>query len=167
MAVKIIMGEQEGTSKIKPSELRFLLAGPSSDIEVKVPENPTKWISSNDWNNFYSQLFGMNLLDEKLKGIHDFFISDTEQVYRNPQDGTYYKNVDGNWILHNNNGDKISDTPADATELISLVRAGALVQDTITTRESGLQKTGKAILTTFNNAKTTVWNAMKKTGNAK
>ena len=81
MAVKIIMGEQEGTSKIKPSELRFLLAGPSSDIEVKVPENPTKWISSNDWNNFYSQLFGMNLLDEKLKGIHDFFIQNHQAFF--------------------------------------------------------------------------------------
>ena len=75
MAIKIIMGEQEGTSRIKPNELRFLLAGPSSDIVVKVPENPTTWISPNDWVSFYSQLYGMSFLDPNLEGIHDFFMN--------------------------------------------------------------------------------------------
>ena len=63
MAIKIIMGEQQNEEKIKNSELRFLLAGPSSEIQVEPPENPTKWISPNDWNSFYA-----------FKGIDDYFM---------------------------------------------------------------------------------------------
>ena len=163
-----IMTRKSGLQKTKETVLQAFSDAKTAVIDtMKSAGNALK--DAGKWVNDKLNDAGKAITDfgQKVeKGIHDFFISDTEQVYRNPQDGTYYKNVDGNWILHNNNGDKISDTPLENGELISLVRAGALVQDTITTRESGLQKTGKAILTTFNNAKTTVWNAMKKTGNA-
>ena len=74
MAIKIIMGEQQNEEKIKNSELRFLLAGPSSEIQVEPPENPTKWISPNDWNSFYNQLHGMTYLCDAFKGIDDYFM---------------------------------------------------------------------------------------------
>ena len=74
MAIKIIMGEQKNEEKIKNTELRFLLAGPSSEIQVEPPENPTKWISPNDWNNFYNQLHGMTYLCDAFKGIDEDFM---------------------------------------------------------------------------------------------
>ena len=74
MAIKIIMGEQKNEEKIKNTELRFLLAGPSSEIQVEPPENPTKWISPNDWNSFYNQLHGMTYLCDAFKGIDDDFM---------------------------------------------------------------------------------------------
>ena len=81
LAIKIIMGEQEGESKIKSQELRFLLAGPSSDKQVEPPQNPTDWISPNDWHNFYNQLYGMTFLDENFKGINDDFMSNPQNFY--------------------------------------------------------------------------------------
>ncbi|MCQ2815680.1 MAG: hypothetical protein MJ252_00290 [archaeon] len=81
MATKIIMGEQEGTSKIKPTELRFLLAGPSADIEITPPENPTTWISPNDWNSFYLQLYGMQTLDETMKDTAEQFMKNHQKWY--------------------------------------------------------------------------------------
>ena len=81
MATKIIMGEQQDESRIKKTELRFLLAGPSSDIQVTPPQNPTKWISPNDWNNFYLQLYGMKLLNPVFNNIVDDFMKDHDKWY--------------------------------------------------------------------------------------
>ena len=100
------------------------------------------------------------------KGIVNFFTSESEEVYRNPEDGSYYKVVDGKWILHNNNGDKISDEPLADGDLISLVRAGTLIQDTITTRESGFKKTKDAVLDSLGKAGNAIGGAFKKAGKA-
>ena len=40
---KILSANKE----INEKELRYLLAGPSG--EMKIPENPTKWIADNSW----------------------------------------------------------------------------------------------------------------------
>ena len=81
MATKIIMGEQENESRIKSTELRFLLAGPSSDKQTNPPENPTTWISPNDWKNFYNQLYGMTFLDDKFYDIVNFFLENHEKFH--------------------------------------------------------------------------------------
>jgi dynein heavy chain len=80
MAVKIMMGEQNEKTrwyqKIFQNELRFFLAGPSGDLEVTYPQNPTTWISPNDWRNFYSQIYGMSKLHPDFDGIEkDFMIN--------------------------------------------------------------------------------------------
>ena len=88
MAIKIIMGEQKNEEKIKNSELRFLLAGPSSEIQVEPPENPTKWISPNDWNSFYNQLHGMTFLCDEFKGIDEYFMKNHDKFlpfFESPQ----------------------------------------------------------------------------------
>ena len=95
-------------------------------------------------------------------GFINLFTSETEQVYRNPVDGTYYKLIDGKWFLHNNNDDKISDEPMSDVDLVALVRTGVLVQDTITTRKSGLEKTKDAIIDGLGKAKDVVGGAFKK-----
>jgi len=41
----------EGENKMNMQEWRFLLAGSSGD--VKIPNNPTTWIPSNSWPDFY------------------------------------------------------------------------------------------------------------------
>lgn len=73
MAVKIIMGEKN-EDVLSPVELRFLLAGPSGDLEFHLPDNPTKWISSTDWRSFYSQIHGMSLLHPNFQGFEDYFM---------------------------------------------------------------------------------------------
>ena len=88
MTIKIIMGEQTNEDKIKGTELRFLLAGPSSEIQVEPPENPTKWISPNDWNSFYNQLHGMTYLCDAFKGIDNDFMKNHDkflQFFESPQ----------------------------------------------------------------------------------
>ena len=88
MAIKIIMGEQQNEERIKNSELRFLLAGPSSEIQVEPPENPTKWISPNDWNSFYNQLHGMTYLCDAFKGIDEYFMKNHDKFltfFESPQ----------------------------------------------------------------------------------
>ena len=42
-------------------EFRYFLAGPSGD--VKVPTNPTTWISENSWPDVYYQLKGTDHLE--------------------------------------------------------------------------------------------------------
>jgi dynein heavy chain len=71
MTAKILMGEKPDL--INPNELRFLLAG--STLDIKPPENPTKWISQNDWKSFYLQLKGMTQISKNLEGIEKYFIS--------------------------------------------------------------------------------------------
>ena len=72
MAYKILMTEFD--NKISPSELRFLLAGPSSDIDITFQKNPTDWISEIDWNGFYAQIYGMGLISDPLKGFCEYFM---------------------------------------------------------------------------------------------
>lgn len=99
-------------------------------------------------------------------GLKNLVTGETEEVYRNPIDGTYYKSDDGKWMLYNNNGDKISDEPMPDGDLISLVRNGVLIQDTITIRQSGLGKAKDAVIEGFGKAKDAVGGAFKKAGKA-
>lgn len=89
MSCKIIMGEQnESDLKITPSELRFLLAGPSSDVEVTYTDNPTNWISVNDWKAFYAQIFGMTRLHKNLENVEKFFMKSHKEFktfYESPK----------------------------------------------------------------------------------
>jgi len=87
LAAKILMGEKPDEI-ITPKELRFLLAGPSGDTEFQLPDNPTKWISVNDWRNFFMQLNGMSKLHPNLAGIDEYFLKDHEQFkkfYESPK----------------------------------------------------------------------------------
>jgi len=87
MGVKILMGEF-GDEKITPMELRFLLAGPSGDMEFNLPDNPTKWISTTDWRNFYSQMHGMSKLHPNFDGIEEFFMKNHDKfkiLYESPK----------------------------------------------------------------------------------
>jgi len=43
LTVKIL----QGYDKLNNEEWRYLLAGPTG--EIKIPANPTKWISENTW----------------------------------------------------------------------------------------------------------------------
>ena len=99
-------------------------------------------------------------------GLTNLVTSETEEVYRNPVDGTYYKSEDGKWFLYNNNDDKISKEPLPDGDLISLVRNGVLIQDTITIRQSGLGKAKDAVIEGFGKAKDAVGGAFKKAGKA-
>lgn len=47
LTVKIL----QGYSMLNNEEWRYLLAGPSGDI--KVPQNPTKWIAENTWPSMW------------------------------------------------------------------------------------------------------------------
>ena len=59
--------------KTKEPEWKYLLTGPIGDI--KIPINPTDWISENSWPEVYRVLYGMNneLID--FKGILDDFMN--------------------------------------------------------------------------------------------
>jgi dynein heavy chain len=62
LTIKILQGD----NKIDNAEWRYLLAGPAG--EIKIPPNPTTWISANQWPDLYRQFYGMGLLDA-YKGI--------------------------------------------------------------------------------------------------
>jgi len=47
LTIKILQGKNQ----ISASEWRYFLAGPSGDIKIK--DNPTKWISENQWPDMY------------------------------------------------------------------------------------------------------------------
>ena len=71
---KILTGEFK-EAKIKNHEWRYFLAGSTSEIEIK--ENPTLWISKNEWVNFYKQLQFMDRNFVELEGLeYDFFNND-------------------------------------------------------------------------------------------
>lgn len=76
---KIITGEtvKDPKVKIEGAEWRYLLAGPLG--EIKVPANPTNWISKNEWNFFYRQLFYMSEHFECTKGIEAYFMQNHEK----------------------------------------------------------------------------------------
>lgn len=64
-----------GNSELDPLEWRFLLAGPTGDIEVM--SNPTSYISENAWPETFRQLYGMNGL-KNFKGVLEHFMSHPE-----------------------------------------------------------------------------------------
>ena len=68
MTVKIMQGD----NKIDIQEWRYLLSGPSGEIQI--PPNPTSWIPENQWPDFYRQFYGTGQL-EKFKGIEDHFMT--------------------------------------------------------------------------------------------
>jgi dynein heavy chain, axonemal len=57
MTIKIL----QGFDKIDPLELRFFLSGPSGDI--KVPPNPTEWLTDLDWIEAYKNMYCASQLD--------------------------------------------------------------------------------------------------------
>lgn len=68
LTIKILQGDH----KMDNAEWRYLLAGPSG--EIKIPNNPTNWISANQWPDLYRQFYGMGLLPA-FKGIEEHLIS--------------------------------------------------------------------------------------------
>lgn len=59
--------------KTKEPEWKYLLTGPIGDI--KIPINPTDWISENSWPEVYRVLYGMNTELVDFKGILDDFMN--------------------------------------------------------------------------------------------
>ena len=60
-------------------EWRFLLAGPSGDIQI--PTNPAKYISENAWPDLYRQLHGMENLSI-FEGIRDHFMRKPDDFHK-------------------------------------------------------------------------------------
>ena len=54
LTIKILQGNHE----VNMEEWRYLLAGATGDI--KVPPNPTIWITENAWPDMFRQFYGMN-----------------------------------------------------------------------------------------------------------
>ena len=104
-------------------------------------------------------------------GVHNFFTSEKEDIYRNPKDNSYYRANGKNWDLYNANGQKVNKKPIPAADVITAFQGGTLVKDTLTTRESGISKTIGAVKKGLNAAKDKVvgaakagWNGIKKVG---
>ena len=104
-------------------------------------------------------------------GVHNFFTSEKEDIYRNPKDNSYYRANGKNWDLYNANGQKVNKKPIPAADVIAAFQAGTLIKDTLTTRESGISKTIGAVKKGLNAAKDKVvgaakagWNGIKKVG---
>ena len=102
-------------------------------------------------------------------GVHNFFTSEKEDIYRNPKDNSYYRANGKNWDLYNANGQKVNKKPIPAADVITAFQGGTLVKDTLTTRESGISKTIGAVKKGLNAAKDkvvggikTCWNGTKK-----
>ena len=102
-------------------------------------------------------------------GVHNFFISEKEDIYRNPKDNSYYRANGKNWDLYNANGQKVNKKPIPAADIITAFQAGTLVKDTLTTRESKVSKAISAVKKGLNAAKDkvvggikTCWNGTKK-----
>lgn len=66
----------KGANQIDEDELRWLLAG--STAEVKLIENPIRWIADNSWNAIYKQFVTLSMLPH-FKGISDHFISNASE----------------------------------------------------------------------------------------
>lgn len=58
------------------NEWRYFLAGPSG--EIKMPENPTKWIADNSWPEIYRNFFGLEKLGN-FGGILNQFMSNSDE----------------------------------------------------------------------------------------
>ena len=77
MIVKIL--QSENPDEIKFDELRLLLAGPSSDVDVDVPDNPTTFISSTDWRSFYTQIYSISIICPNLKDLPTLFMNNYKE----------------------------------------------------------------------------------------
>jgi dynein heavy chain len=66
---KILTGEHK--DKVDPDVWRYFLAGPTG--EIKIRDNPTAWISKNEWSNFYRQLKYLNDNFTETKGLEVYF----------------------------------------------------------------------------------------------
>jgi dynein heavy chain len=51
------------------------LSGPAG--EITVPNNPTDWIPTNQWPDFYRQFYGAGLLDS-FKNIQEHFMAHSD-----------------------------------------------------------------------------------------
>jgi len=79
MCVKILQNEQP--EKIKSKELRLFLAGPSSELNYQLPDNPTKWISATDWNSFYSQLYALSKISPNINDLAEHFLKNHQGYF--------------------------------------------------------------------------------------
>ena len=66
---------QQGDNKIDNQQWRYLLSGPAG--EITVPNNPTDWIPTNQWPDFYRQFYGAGLLDS-FKNIQEHFMAHSD-----------------------------------------------------------------------------------------
>ena len=80
MCIKII--QHELPSQIPSQELRLFLAGPSSDVEIDYPENPTNWISQVSWKSFYSQFFVISKICPHLKHLSSNFLKNSNEYIK-------------------------------------------------------------------------------------
>lgn len=53
-------------------EWRYFLSGPGGDIKIK--DNPTKWVDQNSWLDMFRQIHGISQLPN-FKGFEDFFMT--------------------------------------------------------------------------------------------
>lgn len=56
-------------------EWRYLLSGPTG--EIKIPPNPTNWITDNVWPDMFRQITGMSRL-ENFNGIDKHFVENSD-----------------------------------------------------------------------------------------
>lgn len=73
LTTKILFGDK----KLNEHEFRFLLIGPTG--EIKVPHNPTTWISETAWPDVYKQFEGMSTGLEHFKGIDEYFMKKPDE----------------------------------------------------------------------------------------
>ena len=73
---KLLTGEF-GESKIRLDQWRYFLAGPTGEIEIS--QNPTTWISKNEWNLFYRQLKFMSDNFEETRGLEQYFYTNSDK----------------------------------------------------------------------------------------
>lgn len=73
LTTKILFGDK----KLNEQEFRFLLIGPTG--EIKVPHNPTTWISETAWPDVYKQFEGMSTGLEHFKGIDEYFMKKPDE----------------------------------------------------------------------------------------
>ena len=99
----------------------------------------------------------MDALKKGKEAVTNFLTSDTEEVYQNPKDGTYYKLIDGKFYLFNKLNQQISKKEYPAADIITATSNGELIKTEITTREAGIVKGVKAVGNALKNgAKKTV-----------
>ena len=75
VCVKVLMNEFD-EKYIKASELKFLLQGPKG--EARLPKNPFKWVSENDWKHVYNQIYFMSRITPALDNFDVFFLQNPD-----------------------------------------------------------------------------------------
>lgn len=73
LTTKILFGDDA----LDVNEFRYLLIGPSA--EVKIPANPTTWISENGWPTVYKEFQGMSTTLKDFKGIDEYFMEKPDE----------------------------------------------------------------------------------------